>query len=129
MPHRTLGSVIVSLLLVLGAACGSDSEADEGFRPEPVPLQATTTTTAPAPVHLTQTVTATVPELEVFAVRPGGPEQPVLAQPASVAPIPRVGLNSAGTRKTDEGWAFSNPTYFGNPLTMVVTENAGEWLR
>src|SRR5690606_18892646 len=43
--------------------------------------------------------------------------------------IPRVGLISTGSRKTDAGWAFSNPTPFGSPLVVAVHEVDGEWLR
>ena len=44
-------------------------------------------------------------------------------------PIPRVGLNSAGSRITESGWQFDNPTYFGNPLVFLVAEDHGDWLK
>ncbi|KAA0233798.1 MAG: murein L,D-transpeptidase [Actinobacteria bacterium] len=47
----------------------------------------------------------------------------------SAPPVPREGYASAVSRKVDGGWEFDNPTYFGNPLTFLVNENHGEWLK
>lgn len=44
-------------------------------------------------------------------------------------PIPRIGLNSVGSARNVDGWTFSNPTFFENPLVMVVTEEDGDWLK
>jgi hypothetical protein len=103
----------------------------------PTTTTAAPTTTTAAPTYRSVVATATVPELEVLAARPpdaaapGGEVAPAEAVPAlaNVQPIPRVGLNSAGSRKTPTGWAFSNPTPFGSPLVVAVTEVAGDWLR
>jgi hypothetical protein len=44
--------------------------------------------------------------------------------------IPRVGYATAGVRRTPEGFTYENPTYFGNPLVFVVTQDdGGDWLR
>lgn len=75
-------------------------------KPEPVDTTDTTDTTAEQPPT----------------------EQPPAEQPR-VKPIPRKDLVSAGSARTDEGWIFSNPTYFENPLVFVVTEDEGEWLQ
>ncbi len=46
-----------------------------------------------------------------------------------MAPIPRSSLNSAGVKKTDTGFQFSNPTYFRNPLVFEVVEDQGDWIK
>jgi lipoprotein-anchoring transpeptidase ErfK/SrfK len=126
-------ALAVAIALLLASACSSSRAAEEPTPPPPE--SSTTTTTAPAPTYRTQTATAQVPELEVFADWPGDPSAapppppPPAVEPAGVRPIPRPGFNSAGARKTASGWVFTNPTFYGNPLTMVVTENRGDWLR
>lgn len=140
-PRARLALVAVAVVVLLGGiAIWTQRSSD----PAPVAAEAPVTTvgsavpTTEAPTttmagpYRSKVATATVPELEVFAVKPddsgAGAEVPV-ATPANVAPIPRVGLNSAGSRKTPEGWAFTNPTTFGSPLVVAVKEEAGDWLR
>lgn len=124
-------------LALAGTACGSSSSrAGDGFGIDGADLIATsTTTTAAAPdPALTQVATAAVPKLEVYTDKPTGAVQ---AQPASLrtpsvasaAPIPREGLNSAGSAKTDFGFVFDNPTYFGKPLVLVATGRDGDWIK
>jgi len=125
----------------------------------PAPTLGATTTAAPGgtsslsttmlPVNLAQVVTAKGCEVEVVAEKGAGPSgtpicdgTPPPTQPKIVEPqasgngatpglpeIPRVGLNSAGARRTPLGWAYTNPTYFKGPLTFLVTQNEGEWLK
>ena len=125
---RLLATLGVVLGLAAGAAACSSGNA------EVVGVVETTTTTAPDP-YVTVVATAKNAEIEVFAELPGGaaaaaPSPTTTAPPAkNVQPIPRIGLNSAGSAKTDVGWTFENPTYFDNPLVMVVNETSGDWLR
>ena len=50
--------------------------------------------------------------------------------PTSTLPaIPRSSLNSAGVKKVDTGFEYSNPTYFKNPLVFHVIEKQGDWLK
>jgi hypothetical protein len=146
-PRTRLAIVAVAVVVLLG---GVAVWTQRGSEPAPVAAQespgtiettAPTTTQAPTttapPSYRSVVATATVPELEVFATRPaeaaapGGEVAPPELTPvlANVQPIPRVGLNSAGSRKTPTGWAFTNPTPFGSPLVVAVTEVAGDWLR
>ena len=142
---RRRSPVLIALLLtssLLLAACGGSkhaADADGGGGGEDA-----TTTSAPDP-WLTEVATATVPEVEVLLTKPadasgGGGSEPVEGQNASFATpaaptaarlgdIPRQGLNSAGVRKTPDGYAFTNPTYFKNPLVFMVTEDDGDWLK
>ncbi len=132
---RSLRAVLLTLLLALllvgvAACAGSDDKdvaAPETTTTEPVP------TTEPPPVG-TMIATAKVPQLTVSAERPEelGPSSTTstTAAPKSThAPIPRVGLNSAGVRKVVAGYQFDNPTYFKNPLVMQVLEVDGDWLK
>ena len=139
-------AVLVAVLLGGGIAVwsrqGSDPVPVAAAEPPPGTVSTTTTTTTttaappttPAP-YRSVVATAAVPELEVLAERPPDPNDPAttapttVVAPARVAPIPRVGLNSVGTRKTATGWAFTNPTSFGRPFVLAVSEVDGDWLR
>jgi len=131
--RRRLAGLLGAFALVLSlAACGSsDSSAGSGFRLSASQLTPSTTTTVPVPSHLVAVATAKIPEVEVLEQRPGEAKPASATQTPSkqLPPIPRVGLNSAGSRKTGEGWAFSNPTYFKNPLVFEVLKVDGDWLQ
>lgn len=128
-----LARILVLLAIVLGLATGA--AACSSGDAEVVGVVETTTTVAPDP-YVTVVATATTPEIEVLDERPPDatsdrttPPTTTPSEADAVQPIPRVGLASAGSAKTDTGWSFENPTYFDNPLAMVVTESAGDWLR
>ena len=44
------------------------------------------------------------------------------------SPIPRAGLNSVGVAFQPDGYTYSNPTYFNNPLVFDVVHDDGDWL-
>lgn len=134
-----LGLVLV-VMLAFVAGCGSTSDAGDGFRLSASQLSTTTTTAPPKPANLTEVVTANVPQLQVFLEKPVEPAPgepapaPAPAVPASFAaaavePIPRDGLNSAGVRLMPGGYLYDNPTFWGKPLTMVVTAKEGDWIK
>lgn len=105
--------------------------------------------TSPVPADTFEIATATGCELEVVAVKGTGPSgapicsgTPPTTNQITVEPkangsgrrtnlpdIPRVGYNSAGSRRTALGWAFTNPTYFKHPLTFLVVGHSGDWLK
>ena len=125
---RLAAAVAVTLGLAAGAsACSSGDQA------QVVGVNETTVTTVAADPTVVVVATAKGKELEVVTTPPGvgAPSTTVTTAvpPKSVQAIPRVGLNSAGSRKTPDGWAFESPTYFENPLVMVVTDRSGDWLR
>ena len=92
---------------------------------------------APPDPWLTVVATATVPEVEVYKSAAGPtPVDGVTATDAAPAhggelpAIPRDELTRPGCAKTDDGFAYENPTYFKNPLVFVVTQDdGGEWLK
>lgn len=118
-------SLAAVMVLGLGACAG---QSQPKVLPDPTTSVATSQTLDP---NLTTVAVAKVPDLHVYADRPGAAPTTTTSTslPRELAPIPRQGLNSAGATKTADGWTFSNPTYFGNPLTMVVTQSDGDWLR
>ncbi len=130
-PARLIALLAVLVALLVGAAACSGKEA-----PEAAPEESTTQptpTTAPAPVG-SLIATAKVPSVIVFAEPPAdlrdAETTTTTAPPKSArAPIPRVGLNSAGVSKVALGYEFDNPTYFKNPLVMQVLEEHGDWLK
>lgn len=127
--RRRLTAVTLALGLLLGAAaCSGDPDATALGG-----VSTTATTVAPNEFAVV-VATAKGPELTVLAEPPAGVEPTsttsTTAPPArELAAIPRVGLNSAGVKKTADGFVYTNPTYFENPMVVVVTEKAGGWLR
>lgn len=56
------------------------------------------------------------------------PPDPATLPGAQLSAIPGGILNVTSSEILG-GWSFNNPTYFGNPLVFVVTENRGDWLK
>jgi len=134
---RPLAPLLIVLLVAAGCA---KAAAGDNYRFSAGQLAASdapqsTTTAAPAPdtpkeATETDIATATVGEVEVFLQKPGGgaAAPPSTASPGGHPAIPRDGYATAGVRKTPTGMAFSNPTYYKNPLVFVVPERDGQWL-
>ena len=133
--RRRLPVLIILLLALLlpVAACGGSKKADDAG---PADTEAPATTDAPDPWR-TVVATASVAVVHVYENRPdgaGGGDTSVTATDAAftakeLPAIPRIGLNSAGMARTDDGYTYENPTYFKNPLVFVVTQDDGEWLK
>jgi lipoprotein-anchoring transpeptidase ErfK/SrfK len=127
---RALALALLAVLIAAGAACGSSSEAGSNFLLRADQLEPTTTE---PPVPITTTATANGFSLDVFAEKPadGAPPAvvPAAFSAAAVQPIPRPGLPYDFAQTTPTGWVFKNPTYFGNPLVMVVTAIEGDWAK
>ena len=129
---RPLIVAVISLAMVLGAASCSSEKKSSAVDVSPV--ESTTSTTV-APFQTTY-ATAKGSTLTVLAELPKSvatsPSSSTssTSTPRSVVPaIPREGLNSAGVKKTAEGYVFNNPTYYKNPLVVEVLENQGEWMK
>ena len=118
-------------LLVVGVVAATAWIAFAPGPVEPRVVAAPVPTTAPPVVDDTYVVaTATVPVLEVLADPPDGlVSSPLLVvRPAPTRPIPREGFDTAGVAVTDDGFAYDNPTYFGNPMRLLVVAEHDEWL-
>ena len=139
LPRRTnrmVAAATISLALVLSAAaCGSSKKAAD-------PVEETTSTTEAGPISGQLIATAKNAALTVYSSLPtnvttttadpaGTTTTTAPADPPanSLPAIPRNGLNSAGVKKVDEGYEFTNPTYYKNPLVLDVLEDQGEWLK
>jgi hypothetical protein len=127
-------AVVAGMFLVGGGdAPGSSSSAEP-----------TTTTVRIAPRQPKEVVvaTATGTSVQVRSTPPEGwdatpvtlttaevpaPEASQATMPAR-APLPRVGFAVEGRFAESGGWRFQNPTVFGSPFVMLVTEARGEWL-
>ena len=128
--RRSLGvaaillSVLLSLTLSLGACSGGKKASSDTTG------STTSTTVDAANPYLTRFATARGKTLTVFTAPPPGVSATTTTTPKlNVPPIPRVGLNSAGVKKVNEGFEYTNPTYHKNPLVVEVLENQGDWLR
>lgn len=131
---RAVAVAFVLVVLAAVAACGTKgSDAGSNFQFGADQLRASTTTTAPP--QTTTTAQAKGDSLDVYTDVPDGADDgPAAGAPAAytaavVQPIPRPGLDYRFAQTTATGWRFENPTYFGNPLVMVVTGQQGDWLK
>ncbi len=127
---RPLAVLAMSFALVLGAAsCSSDKKSSSD----------TTTTSSETASTPFQTTYATAKGAKL-TVLDQLPKSVVTSPPSStsststtlaskVPAIPRNGLNSAGVKKTADGYEFTNPTYYKNPLVVEVLENQGDYMK
>ena len=148
-----LPALAAVLVLVAGTIVIVSTGNDEPVaQPAPATTTTSTTTTStttlpPIEVDPTRTTVATA-AVSVVAVYAQPPADATLdprattagATLASLVPatsperagaraIPTVEYPVVGRRATPLGWEFDNPTPWGNPLTFIVTEDHGEWLR
>ena len=151
--HR-LPACAIALLLVAGAVIWAVARpaSPELISLPPATTTSTTTSTTTTPLppvdvdpYRTQVATAAVPVVEIWSQPPAGIALDDRASAAgatlaklvpSTSPeranapaIPTIEHPVMGRRATATGWEFDNPTPWGNPLTFVVTEDHGEWLR
>ncbi len=145
---RTKLLATLAAVVVLAVACASSGADESGFRvsgDQLIPPQTVTTTTDPPPSHEVTVATAVVPEIQAFCHPPADADADTDTEPAeltengcpTVEPtegaavltaIPGT-VDNATSGQIDGGWKFFNPTYFGNPLTFLVVEDQGEWLK
>jgi lipoprotein-anchoring transpeptidase ErfK/SrfK len=119
---------VVALIAGIAVFTSGDGTVEPELTAAPT---STTTTTQPPKVGNEYTIaTATVPTVQVVAVPPEGAEPNPLysTRDSRMSPIPRADLASAGVRVTPLGYAFDNPTYFGNPLVMLVVSEVDGWV-
>jgi hypothetical protein len=131
---RATTVAIALALTALVAGCGTTaSDAGGNFQLSPDQLQPTTTTSTLPEHTATTTAAAKGPSLDVFKDKPADGATagvvPASFSASSLQPIPRPGLNYEFAQTTPTGWRYKNPTYFGNPLVMVVTGVEGDWLK
>jgi lipoprotein-anchoring transpeptidase ErfK/SrfK len=123
-----LAPIVCALVLVIalvGASCSSG-------KPKAAPVPDSTTTTTQSP-YVTTIANVKGRTIEVLENDPTGASSTTTADStaptSTLPPIPRSSLNSAGVKKTDAGFEFSNPTYFRNPLVFDVIEKQGDWVK
>ena len=125
-PLIRLTALLLACVLALGfVACSSSKTAVEA------PEESTTTTVSPYTSTIAAAKARTITVLEndptgsTTSTTTPAPSAPTSTLPA----IPRSSLNSAGVKKVDTGFEYSNPTYFRNPLVFHVIEKQGDWLK
>jgi len=122
---RPIMCALVVVFALIGASCSSG-------KPKAAPVPDSTTTTTQAP-YVTTIANVKGRSIEVLENDPTGASSTTTADPtaptSTLPPIPRSSLNSAGVKKTDAGFEFSNPTYFRNPLVFDVIEKQGDWVK
>lgn len=124
---RLVGALGITMALVAGAgACSGSDKA--------TPVDDSTTVTSGVAIPTVQAATVKGKSINVVSAAPAGVTATRPAVPTTIAQntlpaIPRNGLNSAGVKKTIDGFEFTNPTYFKNPLVFEVLETSGDWLK
>lgn len=122
-----LAALLLACVLALGfVSCSSSTDTAEA------PAESTTTTLSPYTSTIATAKDRTITVLENDPVGSGSSTTTAAgaAAPTSTLPaIPRSSLNSAGVKKVDTGFEYSNPTYFRNPLVFHVIEKQGDWLK
>lgn len=142
--ERILAGAAVLVLVVLGGwALFGGSEEPPPPTTSTTTTEKATTTAAPRtrPALVSQVATAK-PELSEVAVweKPppdwetaspvitwDAPEIPASQDESDRPDLPREDYPLEGRYKTAVGWTFTNPTFFGDPLTLLVTEQRGDW--
>jgi hypothetical protein len=129
-----IGSAVVAVVAAVATAVvvmlsGSATEPTLVATPTTTTIPATTTTTIPRNDAYV-VATATVPVVQVVAFPPEGidPAPGPEVRDSPTAPIPRPGLDTVAVRTTEFGFAYDNPTYFGNPLVFLVVAEHDEWV-
>jgi lipoprotein-anchoring transpeptidase ErfK/SrfK len=141
-------AILVAVLLaaLLARSCSEDTVASSPQTTSTTTTSTTSTTTTtvlPLDPGETRVATAQVPlvvaSMDAPSTRSAAIEKVSTDARARFAsysperpdakPIPSLTSPVDGRRRTETGWEFSSPTPFGNPLTFVVTEDQGEWLK
>jgi lipoprotein-anchoring transpeptidase ErfK/SrfK len=127
-PAVRVGAMLLAIIIGLGlVSCSSSTSSAK-------PQEESTTSTTVSP-YSTTIATVKGRSITVLENDPTGEtststSSTIGSAPAStLPPIPRSSLNSAGVKKIDTGFEFSNPTYFRNPLVFDVIEQQGEWIK
>jgi hypothetical protein len=127
-PRWSISLLFIAALLA-PLACSNHHASQAATRPV---THTTNTTVAATDRYITEIATAKVPLVQVFHDQPGQPATTTTTVAAAgahqAAPIPRSGLNAAGVALEPSGYAYSNPTYFNNPLVFDVVHDDGDWL-
>ena len=125
---RVIRALAALLAVVLGLALVSCSSSKDTTQP----TRESTTSTTVSP-YATTIATVKGRSINVLENDPTGATSTSTtigpAPTSTLPPIPRSSLNSAGVKKTDTGFEFSNPTYFRNPLVFDVVEKQGDWIK
>lgn len=125
---RVIRALAALLAVVLGLALVSCSSSKDTA--QPTGESTTSTTVSP---YATTIATVKGRSINVLENDPTGATSTSTtigpAPTSTLPPIPRSSLNSAGVKKTDTGFEFSNPTYFRNPLVFDVVEKQGDWIK
>lgn len=133
------GVAIVAVLVLIAAILLSGEDPEPSDRST---TASTTTTAAVRPAEEATIATARNPSILVHSQPPEGwdsmtpvetwdnPEPP---QSQGVVPprdpLPRDDYPIKGRYTDPSGWSFNNPTAWGDPFVMLVTEQRGDWLK
>lgn len=135
-PRALLALLGAFAVLAIAASCGTASnDVGSAFRLAADQLQREPEA-PPATDWTVEIATAKpdVPVITAFAAPPpevgidDPPPDPSTLPGAHLSPIPGPEPNVSSAQILG-GWTFNNPTYFGNPLVFLVTENHGDWLK
>ncbi len=134
------GIALLAIIAVVVAVKQSDSDSPN---PDPSTTASSTTTTAKRwPATTARIATAKNPSIIVHSEPPSDWDdlEPVQLSDAPPIPesqatmpardaLPRPEFPIQGRYVDPAGWSFNNPTAWGDPFVMLVTEQRGDWLK
>lgn len=145
LSNGRLAALIAVVVLALGAIVGAVIASGDDTPRITVPstTASSSTTTAEAwPATQAHIATAKNPSILVHSTPPAGwdsmePAQewdnPVPVQSQATMPprpaLPRPDYPIQGRQSDAVGWSFTNPSGWGDPFVMLVTERRGDWLK
>lgn len=144
LSNGRLAALIAVVVLALGAIVGAVIASGDDTPRVTIPstTSTSTTTTVAWPATEARIATAKNPSILVHSTPPTGwdsmePAQewdnPVPVQSQATMPprpaLPRPDYPIQGRQSDAVGWSFTNPSGWGDPFVMLVTERRGDWLK
>ena len=144
LSNGRLAALIAVVVLAIGAIVGAVLASGDDTPQVTIPATtaSSTTTTVAWPATQARIATAKNPSILVHSTPPAGwdsmePAQewdnPVPVQSQSTMPprpaLPRPDYPIQGRQSDSIGWSFTNPSGWGDPFVMLVTERRGDWLK
>lgn len=145
LSNGRLAALIAVVVLALGAIIGAVVASGDDSPTVSIPsttASSSTTTTVPWPATQARIATAKNPSILVHSAPPPGWDSmepaeewdnPVPVQSQSTMPprpaLPRPDYPIHGRESDAVGWSFTNPSGWGDPFVMLVTERRGDWLK
>ena len=144
MSRSRIALLVALVLLAIGAGVFALTRSDSDPAPDSSSTTATSASTTAErwPATRARIATAKNPSIIVHAEPPTGwddmepvsvSDSPAIPQSQDTMPprdaLPRADYPIQGRYVDPAGWSFNNPTAWGDPFVMLITEQRGDWLK